>query len=69
MKYATIILAIAAIFALGFLWIGSAHRDRCMRAGNVGCTMLPWSGTSAEPLGRGLFNQPAQRSSGGLFGP
>jgi hypothetical protein len=34
------------IFALGFLYIGSTHRDRCIRDGNVGCSLLPWSGRS-----------------------
>ena len=36
--------ALAVVFALGFLYIGTTHRDRRIKAGNVGCTILPWSG-------------------------
>lgn len=36
--------AVLLIWSLGFLYIGTTHRDRCMKAGNVGCTILPWSG-------------------------
>ena len=32
------------VVVLGFLYVGSSHRDRCLKAGNVGCSMLPWSG-------------------------
>lgn len=35
---------IVVIFVLGFLYIGSAHRDRCIKDGNTGCSILPWSG-------------------------
>jgi hypothetical protein len=38
------LVAVVVIFALGFLAIGTAHRDRCLNAGNVGCSLLPWSG-------------------------
>jgi len=38
------IATLAVIFALGFLYIGTTHRDRCIKAGNAGCTLLPWSG-------------------------
>lgn len=44
------VLGLVAIFSLGFLWIGSTHRDRCLKAGNVGCSMLPWSGKPATGL-------------------
>jgi len=37
-------LAVVAVVALGLLAIGSAHRDRCLRAGNAGCSLIPWSG-------------------------
>jgi hypothetical protein len=40
--------AIIVVFALGFLYIGTTHRDRCMRASENGCTILPWSGTTGS---------------------
>lgn len=47
--------ALLLVFALGFLYIGSTHRDRCINAHHAGCTMLPWSGhaTSRYLLGNG----------------
>ena len=41
------VIAILAAFKVGVLWIGTMHRDRCMRAGNVGCSIIPWSGHPA----------------------
>jgi hypothetical protein len=41
------VFAIVAALAVAVLWIGTTHRDRCMRAGNVGCTIVPWSGHPA----------------------
>lgn len=38
------LIAILAASAVSVLWIGTTHRDRCMRAGDVGCTIVPWSG-------------------------
>ena len=46
MALATLVVIFALGFPLGFLYIGSAHRDRCIKDGNVGCSMLPWSGHS-----------------------
>ena len=40
-----IALGMILAFALGFLYIGTAHRDRCLRAAQMtSCSMLPWSG-------------------------
>jgi hypothetical protein len=47
------VATLVVIFALGFLAIGSAHRDRCIHDGNVGCSMLPWSGSSNGGWGTG----------------
>jgi mannose/fructose/N-acetylgalactosamine-specific phosphotransferase system component IIC len=52
MKMGLLIGATILILALGFLAIGSAHRDRCIRASEIGCTLLPWSGH--EPSGWGF---------------
>jgi hypothetical protein len=41
------VIAILAAFTVSVLWIGTTHRDRCMRAGNVGCSVVPWSGHPA----------------------
>jgi hypothetical protein len=38
------VIAIFAAFSVSVLWIGTMHRDRCMKAGNVGCSIVPWSG-------------------------
>jgi hypothetical protein len=38
------LVAVALAFALGFLYVGSAHRDRCLAAGASDCSLLPWSG-------------------------
>lgn len=56
---------IVVVAILGFLWIGTTHRDRCMRAGNVGCTILPWSGDTDSGTGHLTFNHP----STGFGGP
>jgi hypothetical protein len=37
-------IAVTGAIAVGLLAIATAHRDRCIKAGNVGCTILPWSG-------------------------
>lgn len=55
------IAAIVVIATLGFLYIGATHRDRCIKAGNTGCTILPWSGHSGYLL-------PGSASSGGWGG-
>jgi hypothetical protein len=44
MRQAAIIAGLITVLALGFLWVGSTHRDRCIHAGETGCTILPWSG-------------------------
>jgi hypothetical protein len=44
-RYWIALAALVVLFALGFFYIGSTHRDRCLKAGNDGCTILPWSGT------------------------
>ena len=44
MKWIAVVLSIAA---LGFLYIGTTHRDRCMKAGFGHCTILPWSGSGS----------------------
>jgi hypothetical protein len=45
------IAALVIIFLLGFLYIGVTHRDRCLRYGGTGCTILPWSGSQMEVTG------------------
>jgi len=42
-----IIAAVCIALVIAFLAVGSAHRDRCQRAGEIGCTLLPWSGHAA----------------------
>lgn len=44
LKRALIVVSIMSALMVAFLAVGSAHRDRCLKAGNVGCTILPWSG-------------------------
>jgi hypothetical protein len=41
------VIAILAAFMVSVLWIGTTHRDRCMKAGNVACSIVPWSGHPA----------------------
>lgn len=56
-----ILTILVVVSALTFLYIGSTHRDRCIKAQNVGCTILPWSGhpTSAQASpARGWWNSP-----------
>lgn len=56
MKRGWIWIAVATLILvamIAFLWIGTTHRDRCLRAGNVGCTILPWSGQAATSSGWG----------------
>ena len=58
-----IALAIVLTFALGFLYIGTMHRDRCLKAGGSSCTILPWSGAFSSG-GRGYV-----LGAGNAFGP
>lgn len=52
MRWVWLALAtLVVVFALGFLAIGSAHRDRCIHDGNTGCSMLPWSGHTSSGTG------------------
>lgn len=53
--WVAILASAMLLFALGFLYVGTTHRDRCLKAGNAGCTILPWSGhaTSRYLLGNG----------------
>jgi hypothetical protein len=44
------VIAILAAIAMSALWIGTTHRDSCIRAGYDGCSFLPWSGHPA-PVG------------------
>jgi hypothetical protein len=60
MRWVVVILGIVAIWSLGLLWIGTTHRDRCLRYGGSGCSLLPWSGSDMQPT--------STTSSGGLFG-
>jgi hypothetical protein len=41
------VIAILAAFTVSMLWIGTTHRGRCRRAGNLGCSIVPWSGHPA----------------------
>ena len=45
-----IALGMILVFTLGVLYIGTGHRDRCMKAGNVRCSVLPWSGSVAPKV-------------------
>lgn len=55
MRTITAIGAIIAIFLLGALYIGTTHRDRCIKASEVGCTILPWSGHTPSGWGNGGY--------------
>jgi hypothetical protein len=35
---------ISVIIVLSLLAICTMHRDACIKANEIGCTMLPWSG-------------------------
>ena len=49
MRATIAVIAILAAFTVSVLWVGTTHRDRCLKAGNVGCTIVPWSGKPAPP--------------------
>ena len=40
-----------AATVISFLYIGTTHRDRCLKDGNTGCTILPWSGSAQQASG------------------
>lgn len=44
----TTLLALAIL--VGLLNVTVQHRDRCIAAHEVGCTLLPWSGASASSV-------------------
>ena len=47
MRATAAVIATLAALALGTLWIGTTHRDRCMKTGEVACSIVPWSGHPA----------------------
>jgi hypothetical protein len=49
------VAALVVVFALGFLYIGTTHRDRCIKDGNAGCSILPWSGRSNDGWGNAVI--------------
>ena len=38
------VAGIVTVAVLGLLLIGTLHRDNCIKAKEVGCTLVPWSG-------------------------
>jgi hypothetical protein len=56
---------VVAIVAAVVIWrVGEAHKTACVNAGNVNCSLLPWSGSSPGSSGAGGGLQIQSPSSG-----
>lgn len=42
-------IAVLLIAGVAVLYIGTTHRDNCIKARNVACSIVPWSGHAKTP--------------------